>query len=180
MNTALIILLTIGIIVIKYVWIRTELHFSKSRLNFTMLKTNGIEALIIIFQILAAIYTPLPKNTFNFILIIAGCAMYITGFVLAFWARNVMKQSWGVPGEHSAKQKRLVTAGPFVFTRNPIYLGFLLLYFGYAVAIQSWLIILRIPLVIYFYKSAVKEEANLTKIFGKEYLMYKAHVPRFI
>ena len=91
-----------------------------------------------------------------------------------------MQQSWGVPGEHAAKQNKLVTKGPFAFSRNPIYLGFLLLYFGYAAAILSWLIILRLPLALYFYKSAKKEEINLEKKFGKEYTEYKSRVPLFI
>lgn len=179
MNTILIIVLTIGIIIIKAVWICTELRFSKERFNMQMLKTNGIEALILLLQILSAIYTPLPKTPFTQMLVVAGIAMYISGFILAFWARAVMSKSWGVPGEHAAKQNKLVTTGPFSFSRNPIYLAFLLLYFGFAAAIQSWLIILRIPLAIYFYKSTLKEEKNLEKLFGKGYTEYKARVPRF-
>ncbi len=180
MNTVLIIVLTLGILIIKAVWIRTELKFSKERFNLQMIKTNAVEALILILQILAAIFTPLPQSSFTHVLVIAGIVMYVSGFVLAFWSRAVMSKSWGVPGEHVAKQNKLVTTGPFSFSRNPIYLAFLLLYFGFAAAIQSWLIILRIPLVIYFYKSTLREEKNLEKMFGKEYVDYKARVPRFI
>ncbi|MGI8419705.1 MAG: methyltransferase family protein [Candidatus Levyibacteriota bacterium] len=176
----LLIILTMGLILIKAVWIWTELHFSKERFNFQMFKTNGVEAIIVILQILAAIFTPLPKTQFNGILVIAGVLMYIVGFVLAFLSRSVMNKSWGVPGVHNkTKQSKLVTTGPFSFSRNPIYVAFTLLYFGYAAAIQSWLIILRIPLAVYFYKSAVREEINLEKIFGKEYISYKKRVPRF-
>lgn len=180
MNTLYITVLTAGIIIIKAFWIRTEIHFSKERINFEMFKTNAVEALIIILQILTAIYTPLPKSLFTGILMIIGLIMYVLGLVLAVWGRNTMKQSWGVPGEHAEKQNKLVTKGPFAFSRNPIYLGFLLLYFGYAAAILSWLIILRIPLAMYFYRSAKKEEINLEKMFGKDYVEYKKRVPLFI
>ena len=180
MNLSLTIILTLGLILIKTVWIRTELRFSKERFNFDMFKTNGVEAAIVILQILAAIYTPLPKTQFNDLIVAVGLVMYVAGFVLAFWSRSVMSKSWGVPGEHNKEiQSKLVTSGPFSFSRNPIYVAFILLYFGFAAAIQSWLIILRIPLAIYFYKSAVREEKNLEKIFGKEYVAYKARVPRF-
>lgn len=176
----LIILLTLGIIIIKVMWIRTEITFSKERINFNMIKTNAIEAVIIVLQILAAIYTPLPQTSLSWLITLSGVGMYIGGFVLAIWAKNTMNKSWGVPGEHHKKQNKLVTEGPFSFSRNPIYVGFLMLYFGFAIAIQSWLIILRIPLAIYFYKSAVQEEKNLETIFGKEYTAYKKRVPRFI
>ena len=180
MNILFITALTVGIILIKFFWIKREIRFSRERVNLDMVKTNASEALIIILQILAAVYTPLPKNVFTNILVIVSLLMYFIGFILAFWGKNTMNQSWGVPGEHAKKQNKLVTKGPFAFTRNPIYLGFLLLYFGYAGAMLSWLFILRIPLAIYFYKSAKKEEINLEKIFGKEYVDYKKRVPLFI
>jgi protein-S-isoprenylcysteine O-methyltransferase Ste14 len=180
MTAIFIAALTIGIIAIKTIWIRTEIHFSRERVNAQMFKTNAIEALIIILQILASIYTPIPKTPFNSAIIFTSIVAYIIGSILALWGRNTMSKSWGIPGVHSAKQNKLVTTGPFAFSRNPIYLGFLLLYFGYAAAILSWLIILRIPLAIYFYKSAKKEEINLEKKFGKEYVEYKSRVPLFI
>jgi protein-S-isoprenylcysteine O-methyltransferase Ste14 len=180
MNTILIIILTLGIIVIKALWIRTEVQFSKERINVEMLKTNSIEALILVFQILAAIFTPLPQYALSWLFTVAGVSLYCAGFILAIWAKQVMSQSWGVPGVHMKKQNKLVTTGPFSYSRNPIYLAFLMIYFGFTIAIQSWLIILRIPLAIYFYKSAKREEKNLENVFGKEYLTYKNRVPRFI
>src|SRR5664279_277509 len=180
MNTGVIIILTVGIIAIKILWIRTEVQFSKDRINGEMLKTNSIEALILVFQILAAIFTPLPQYSLSWLFTVAGVSLYCAGFILAIWAKQVMSQSWGVPGVHMKKQNKLVTTGPFSFSRNPIYLAFLMIYFGFAIAIQSWLIILRIPLGIYFYKSAVREERNLEKIFGQKYVDYKKSVRRFI
>jgi protein-S-isoprenylcysteine O-methyltransferase Ste14 len=176
----LIVVLTLGIIVIKAIWIQTEIRFSKERINFDMIKTNAVEAAILLLQILAAIFTPIPQGPLSWLITVSGVAMYIGGFFLALWAKNTMSKSWGVPGEHHKKQDKLVTEGPFSFSRNPIYLAFIMLYYGFAIAIQSWLIILRIPLAVYFYKSAVREEKNLEKIFGKQYIEYKKRVPRFI
>ncbi len=180
MTALFIAALTVGIIIIKTIWIKTEIRFSRKRVNAQMFKTNAVEAAIIILQILAAVYIPFPATPFNSAIIIVGTACYFIGAFLALWGRKTMSQSWGIPGEHVAKQDKLVTTGPFAFSRNPIYLGFLLLYFGYAAALLSWLIILRIPLSLYFYKSAKKEEVNLEKKFGKEYREYKRRVPLFI
>src|SRR6266404_5123708 len=180
MTALFIAALTIGIIIIKTIWIWTEIRFSRERVNAQMFKTNAIETSIIILQILTAVYTPIPATHFNSAIVIIGTFCYLIGAFLALWGRNTMSQSWGIPGEHAAKQDKLITIGPFAFSRNPIYFGFLLLYFGYAAAILSWLIILRIPLSLYFYKSAKKEEVNLEKKFGKEYLEYKKKTPLFI
>lgn len=180
MFSLLVIILTLAIVAIKVEWISTELKFSKERFNMHMFKTNAIEAVILILQIVAAYITPFPHTKFNWIIQLSGILMFVLGTILVFWAKNTMRQSWGVPGEHVDKQDALVTKGPFAFSRNPIYVGFLLIYFGFAIAILSWLIILRIPLAIYFYKSAVTEEALLEKKFGKVYLAYKSRVPRFI
>ncbi len=178
-NTILIFILTVGIILIKIFWIHTEIKFFRTRVNRTMLKTNLIEAVILILQILAAIYFPLPKIQLSQAIVIVGVGMYITGAFLALWARVAMDKVWGIPGEYSKNQDKLITTGPFAFSRNPIYLGFLLLYFGFAIAIMSWLVILRIPLLIYFYKSAKAEEKILEEKFGSKYLTYKSSVPRF-
>ena len=180
MNYLLIYILTFGIVLIKIIWIRTEIQFSSERINLQMFKTNLVEALILILQIAAALFLPFPNTPLNPVIIICGVVMYIVGFILAFWGRHTMQQSWGVPGEHVDKQDKLVTSGPFAFSRNPIYLGFILIYFGFAAAILSWLIVLRIPLVYYFYKSALREEKNLANKFGKEYLDYKKRVSLFI
>jgi protein-S-isoprenylcysteine O-methyltransferase Ste14 len=180
MTTFFLILMLFGLILTKTIWLRTELRFNKNRFNIAMIKTNIVEAIILLLQIVVVYLFPLPNTPLDEWILSVGVAMYIAGMVLAFWGRKSMKQSWGVPGEHAAKQNSLVTTGPFNFSRNPLYVGFLLIYFGFALAIKSWLIILRIPLAIYFYKSAVREEKLLEKTFGSEYSTYKSQVPRFL
>lgn len=179
-NTNLILILLSGIILLKIFWLYTEVKFSKSRVNATMLKTNLIEAVILALTALQAIYFPLPSTPFDQLILLSGVIMYATGAILALWARLTMNNVWGIPGQHAAKQNALITSGPFQFSRNPIYLGFLLIYFGFAIAIVSYFVLLRIPLLIYFYKSARTEEKILEKNFGKKYLSYKSKTPLFL
>ncbi len=176
-NNLLISLMVVTIIIVKAFWIWTEIKYFKNRVNFEMFKTNFIEAVILILQILAVYIYPLPTTDFDRIIVGMGIVMFILGIILAVWARLTMNRVWGVPGEHAAQQDALITTGPFKFSRNPIYLGFLLIYFGFAIAIKSWLIILRIPLLIYFYKSAKIEEKLLMERFGEKYKRYKTKVP---
>jgi protein-S-isoprenylcysteine O-methyltransferase Ste14 len=76
----------------------------------------------------------------------------------------------------------IVTAGPYRFTRNPIYVGFSLIYIGvgfWANTIWPFLLLPVILLVIQFGVIA-REEAYLQRIFGDEYLAYKRRVRRWL
>src|SRR5207245_2102885 len=151
------------------------------RVNMEMVKTNTIEALILFFQIAAAYITPLPKTPFDGFITLGGFLMYIAGIIFALWGRQSMRHVWGIPGQEDAtRQDTLITTGAFAITRNPIYVGFMLIYLGFAIAIKSWLIILRIPLLIYFYRSALAEEKIQERKYGEKYLSYKSRVPRFL
>ena len=39
------------------------------------------------------------------------------------------------------KDKQLTTSGPYAYTRNPLYLGSLMLAAGFAIAARSWWIV---------------------------------------
>ena len=178
MNRTLLWIFTIGIILIRAYWIYEEVTEYKERWSWNTVKTNTVEALILILQVLSALYFPWPYNS-TFVTV--GIIMYICGMILAIWAKITQGGSWGPPKSHDIhKQQKLITSGPFGFSRNPIYVSFTLIYIGYAIAIRSWLIVLRIPLLLYFYKSAFAEEKNLEKLFGEEYVKYKKRVPRFL
>jgi protein-S-isoprenylcysteine O-methyltransferase Ste14 len=76
----------------------------------------------------------------------------------------------------------LVTTGIHGWTRNPIYLGLLLLYGGIGLAARSpWTLILTLPLAITIrYGVVAREEAYLERRFGDAYRQYKARVRRWL
>ena len=76
----------------------------------------------------------------------------------------------------------LVVAGPYRFTRNPMYVGLAAVYLGLAVAERSlWsLILLPVVLVIIRYAVIAHEEAFLERRFGQSYRDYKARVRRWL
>lgn len=76
----------------------------------------------------------------------------------------------------------LVTRGIYQFTRNPIYLSFVLLAFPIALTLNNaWIIFLMIPFIIVINTFVVaKEERYLEKKFGLEYLNYKNKVRRWL
>ena len=81
-----------------------------------------------------------------------------------------------------ARSSFLVRSGPFRFSRNPIYLGMVLILTGAALALGSatpWLII---PVFIWVIARQViaGEERKLTAEFGAEYLEYCTRVRRWL
>ncbi len=110
-----------------------------------------------------------------------GLFISIFGTILASWAKIIMGTSWGRPAQHNRKiQSRLITTGPFVFTRNPIYVGLVLLFLGQQIAYQSYGILLVILFAVAINQAVSIEEKLLVKHFGTKYVEYMKHVPRFL
>ncbi|OGE19656.1 hypothetical protein A3J19_01985 [Candidatus Daviesbacteria bacterium RIFCSPLOWO2_02_FULL_41_8] len=179
----LVILLTI--FVIPLVWAFTDPRTSKEKFkNFFRLKTMAfsfVEALIIATTFLSAIFFPWPNIPFSSLITVIGLIAYLLGLYLAVWAKLTMKSVWGTPAEHNIKrQNKIIQKGPFVFSRNPIYLGFILTVLGSSLVLKSYSILFVPFMALYFYKAVLKEEKILAKYFGKEYLEYKSRVRRFI
>jgi protein-S-isoprenylcysteine O-methyltransferase Ste14 len=76
---------------------------------------------------------------------------------------------------------RIVSEGPYRFTRNPMYLGHLVFMLGLAVALHSWVALVVLVLrAIWFHRRVVADEARLTARFGAEYTSYMRRVKRWL
>ena len=77
---------------------------------------------------------------------------------------------------------RLVTTGPFQYTRNPAYLAMTMIYTGLASLANALSCMLFLPAVLLVMQRGVieREENYLEDGFGEEYLRYKARVRRWI
>ncbi|HJT44788.1 MAG TPA: isoprenylcysteine carboxylmethyltransferase family protein [Chthoniobacterales bacterium] len=76
----------------------------------------------------------------------------------------------------------IVQAGPFRFTRNPLYVGLTVIYIGLSLALNTWWsLLLLIPVWIVMHVFVVRrEEAYLEGKFGDSYLAYKRRVRRYV
>jgi protein-S-isoprenylcysteine O-methyltransferase Ste14 len=110
-----------------------------------------------------------------------GLTFVAIGFALAALSvrRFHLAGTSVVPGQPSTA---LVVEGPYCVTRNPIYIGFVLAYFGLAVMLTSvWVLLLLIPILIILQHGVVaREEVYLERQFGETYRKYKARVPRWL
>ncbi len=75
-----------------------------------------------------------------------------------------------------------IKTGPFKYSRNPIYLGLLMILIGFGFVIGSFSSF--IGAIIFFIItdmwSVPFEEKRLSKIFGEEYVEYKSKVRRWL
>ena len=104
---------------------------------------------------------------------IAIAGMGVFSFSRAKTTVNPMK-----PDSSSA----LVVSGIYRLTRNPMYLGILLLLIGWGIFLSNALALLVLPgFVLYMNRFPIEpEERALTRIFGMAFLEYRTQVRRWI
>jgi protein-S-isoprenylcysteine O-methyltransferase Ste14 len=101
-----------------------------------------------------------------------------------FASLGVLLAAWAVVAARDldvTTPTTVVTRGPYAHTRNPMYLGWTLLYLGIAlVAGSRWLLIL-LPLVLaYTHAAVLREERYLETRFGRDYRLYRERVRRYL
>lgn len=82
---------------------------------------------------------------------------------------------------HVRKNEALATSGPYAYTRNPLYLGSLLIGIGFAVAARSWWVgVILVVMFFAIYMPVIRgEEAFLRERFP-EFEEYARRVPRML
>ena len=180
-----LIILGFGISLIQLVWTLTDPRLKKNYFSYLkepqFFKTYFAQIGLMVPQIVSGVWFPWSLGKFNLPIEIVGLSIFYVGIVLAIWAKFVMKQNWGVPGQHdTTRQKQLVTRAPFSFTRNPIYLGLVLLSFGFSLCLRSYFIFLIFLLFLYFNQVIKKEEKLLRTNFEADYLHYMKQTARWL
>ena len=106
---------------------------------------------------------------------IVGIPIAVTGLLLASWGIKTL----GVSNTSGVKDG-IVTSGPYRFTRNPQYVGDILIYLGLSVVANSlYLWICHALLIMVFLIAPLAEETWLEEQYGTAYLDYKKNAPRF-
>jgi len=110
-----------------------------------------------------------------------GLFLGIVGFLLPFIAiREFIKARTTVDPHGSVSN--IISSGIYRFTRNPIYLGFMLMLIGLPLFLSNyWGLILAPVLMITFNNLVIQhEEAYLEKKFREQYTSYKSRVRRWL
>lgn len=117
-------------------------------------------------------------------LVAIGCLVGSITFPAAAWGGLLIALGGGLHGWSKGcltQNRRLTTAGPYRFTRNPFYLANFLIDLGLCLVIgRLWLTALFLVLWAIAYRGTIaREEARLAELFGDEYQCYRSRVPRF-
>jgi len=112
---------------------------------------------------------------------IAGFGLTAGGVLLAFSCLGLFRaaRTTTIPFETAS---RLVTRGPYRFSRNPMYVSLVLTYLGVAgMQAQIWPLLLLPLTVAYLQRTVIPfEEARLREVFGDDYEQYCARVRRWL
>lgn len=111
----------------------------------------------------------------------AGLILLSLAFLIDEWALRLFKNAeTNVAPNQPANT--IVSDGPFKYSRNPMYVSFLLLYAGISFLTgKAGMLLLILPLFYMLDQKVIKpEEKYLTQKFGDTYLDYKAKVRRWI
>ena len=90
------------------------------------------------------------------------------------------KHGGGGPGPDKPPV-RLVSKGPYAWTRNPMYLGHLIFLLGLTLTLKSWLAAgFTVAMALWFQRRVRQDEKRLVSHLGTPYLDYQSSVRRWI
>ena len=111
-----------------------------------------------------------------------GIALIAVSFIAPVWALILFRRERTQVSSTSEINNKLVTAGPFRFTRNPMYLGLVVLSLGVAVATGAVPMFVA-PLLVFATANWVHipfEEAKMRRQFGPAFDDYARNVRRWL
>jgi protein-S-isoprenylcysteine O-methyltransferase Ste14 len=96
-----------------------------------------------------------------------GVPVSLAGLALRAWAAGCL-----------AKNQQLATGGPYAYTRNPLYIGTLLVAAGLAISARSiWLAALFAAVFLFVYLPVIQNEEQHLRSLFPDYAAYADRVP---
>jgi protein-S-isoprenylcysteine O-methyltransferase Ste14 len=112
---------------------------------------------------------------------IVGWMVVLCGLGLAFSAVDAMRRA-NISPDPRTPTSAITRSGPYLISRNPIYLGFVAVVIGVPLAFGYYWGIVLAPVAVDAYNRLIidREELYLKRKFGQEYLDYLAKVRRWL
>src|SRR6266852_8026827 len=100
--------------------------------------------------------------------VMAGAVLIVPGLLIRALASG-----------HVRKNEELATSGPYSYTRNPLYLGSLLMGVGFCVAARSWWVGVALGVMFFaIYLPVIRDEEAFLRQKFPEFDEYARRVPR--
>ncbi len=118
------------------------------------------QALGVFYALVVALLGAPPPHWFW-----TGVPLVVLGILVRLWASG-----------HVKKDKVLATDGPYGFVRHPLYVGNLLISFGFAISSALWwaLPVLIIFLLLFYPPAIRQEDAKLRDLFREQWVPWRA------
>lgn len=139
------------------------------------------KAAFLLFLIVQALFLDiLPIRSDPAPLRVAGLLVFSAGLLLALAGRFRLGENWANLEDYSVlPEQQLVSNGVYRFVRHPIYGGDLLLLTGLELALNSWLVLLVLPITAVVIRQARSEEVILSRAFPG-YNEYRKHTKMLV
>jgi protein-S-isoprenylcysteine O-methyltransferase Ste14 len=123
----------------------------------------------------------LSQGILRQVLIPLGILLIITGIGIVILARREFAR-YGQPTDPGHPTSKIVKTGVFSISRNPLYLGSVIVLLGIALTLNMlWVLVtLLVSIVLCHYILIIPEEQYLASKFGNEYEEYVAAVHRWL
>jgi protein-S-isoprenylcysteine O-methyltransferase Ste14 len=111
-----------------------------------------------------------------------GIALVVVAFIPPVWAIVLFRREDTEVNPTSPTNRKLVASGPYRFTRNPMYLGLVILALGIALWVGAWPMFIA-PIAVFATANWVHipfEEAKMRRQFGAAFEDYVARVRRWM
>ncbi len=116
----------------------------------------------------AAVYVWLAHPTWRSIIL--GSVIAVVGLAIRALASG-----------HVRKNEQLTTTGPYAYTRNPLYLGSLVMACGFTLASRTWILAaIAIAMLIAIYLPVIRSEEDFLRARFPDFEDYCRNVPRLV
>ncbi len=131
---------------------------------------------LLVAGIILHLFVPLKLFSISWVGHALGWHLLVAGVLVVGWA------VWVIKDMAIKKPTKVVSTGPYAFSRNPMYVAWTLIYISIALVVNTaWpLIFLPVVLIGTHYIGIIREEHYLEQKFGQEYQRYRAKVRRYL
>ncbi|UCH61458.1 MAG: isoprenylcysteine carboxylmethyltransferase family protein [Anaerolineales bacterium] len=142
---------------------------------------KSFKSLVLVFLIVQTLFLDLfPIFEQPFGIRIAGLVIYCVGLTVAVVGRLQLGKNWANLEDFQViPDQQLVERGIYAYIRHPIYTGDVLLILGLELALNSWLVLIVLPLVAIVVRQTLAEEAILSRAFPT-YQAYRQRTKMYI
>lgn len=151
-------------------------------MNWLKLKVPPLIVTVVFALLLWVTPAPYKVNNTETLYWIVGLLLFLGSGISILGVLEFKRERTTVNPMLPQDSKSIVTSGVYRFTRNPMYLGFLLWLISFGVFTGNPLSIISILGFVLYMNcfQIVPEETILEENFGDDYLKYKASVRRWI